>query len=265
MPTTYTHYRFGKDVYKQLDISAQEMVDSFRGLYDIGLHGPDLLFYYQALSKNPVNQTGFAMHQKPGRDFFEYAKSVLKTTTAPKPAMAYLYGFLCHFALDSNCHPYIEQMVRKLHLSHSAIEAELDRFFMEKDGLNPITYRPTAHLNPCTFHARVIAPFFPGIEDKKIRSCIRSIRFYCNRLVIPNPLLRWLTLTILRLTQSSESTQDMIIRYETISECTPVCLHLESLYDKAVTDAVALIENWSSSITSRTPLDKRYDHTFGEF
>ena len=61
MPTTYTHYRFGKDVYKQLDISAQEMVDSFRGLYDIGLHGPDLLFYYQALSKNPVNQTGFAM------------------------------------------------------------------------------------------------------------------------------------------------------------------------------------------------------------
>ena len=45
MPTTYTHYRFGKDVYKQLDISAQEMVDSFRGLYDNGLHGPDLLFY----------------------------------------------------------------------------------------------------------------------------------------------------------------------------------------------------------------------------
>lgn len=205
------------------------------------------------------------MHQKPGRDFFEYAKSVQKTTTAPKPSMAYLYGFLCHFALDSNCHSYIEQTARKLPLSHSAIEAELDRFFMEKDGFNPIKYRPTAHLNPCIFHARVIAPFFPGIGDKKILSCIRSIRFYCNRLVIPSPFLRRLTSAALRLSQSSESTRDMIIRYEKIPECIPVCLHLESLYETAVADAVELIENWTRYVTDCAPLDKRFEHTFGEF
>ena len=39
-------------------------------LYRIGLHGPDILFYYM-VSKNPVTRFGIAMHHEKARAFFE--------------------------------------------------------------------------------------------------------------------------------------------------------------------------------------------------
>jgi len=263
MPTTYTHYRFGKDVYSQLSLSAQETIDRYRGLYDIGLHGPDLLFYYNALTKNPVNQAGSAIHQKPGREFFENAKSVLNVTTAQEPSMAYVYGVLCHFALDSNCHPYIEQMVRECGISHSAIEAELDRFFMEKDGHEPLSYKPTGHLIPCAFHARVISPFFPHVETNKILTCIRSMVFYCNCFVIPDQFRRRLIFMLLKWI-GSQHRRDMFLSYEKIPECVPLCLRLEELYQHAIKDAAELIQNYEDYLAGNALLDKRFDHTFGE-
>ena len=62
MPTTYSHYRFGKEVYKKLTPAQKAIIDPYRGLFDLGLHGPDLLFYYHPFSKNQINQTGVAIH-----------------------------------------------------------------------------------------------------------------------------------------------------------------------------------------------------------
>ena len=49
MPSTYAHFRFGQEVYKELLPKCRTVIDAFRPLYDIGLHGPDILFYYHAL------------------------------------------------------------------------------------------------------------------------------------------------------------------------------------------------------------------------
>lgn len=265
MPTTYAHYRFGKDVYERLPDSLKESIDEYRGLYDIGLHGPDLLFYYKALTKNPINQKGFAMHERPGQEFFQAAAPIADAMTDSSPARAYLCGFLCHFALDSNCHPYVEQMVRETGVTHSAIEAELDRYFMEKDGHDPLSYHPTGHLIACPFHARVIARFFPGIGNREIETCIRSIRFYCNLLVVPGRFRRALTYTVMKLGGCSQSIRDMVIRYQKIPACIPLCIRLEELYQKAVADAVELIQNFQEYMDGNSVLDKRLEHTFGEF
>lgn len=56
MPTTYTHYRFGMDVLSQLPDSLKKEIEKNLSLYHIGLHGPDILFYYKALSRNKVNR-----------------------------------------------------------------------------------------------------------------------------------------------------------------------------------------------------------------
>ena len=54
MPSTYAHRRFGADVLERLPAELQEKIAPYRELYDIGLHGPDLLFYYHAAKSNPV-------------------------------------------------------------------------------------------------------------------------------------------------------------------------------------------------------------------
>ena len=61
MPSTYAHYKFGKTVLEQYPAPLAKIVREHRQLYNIGLHGPDILFYYRALTNNPVNAVGFGM------------------------------------------------------------------------------------------------------------------------------------------------------------------------------------------------------------
>ena len=65
MPSTYAHYRLGKEVIQKLDPDLRAIAEGHRQLYDIGLHGPDILFYYDALHRNPTSQIGFDMHGFP--------------------------------------------------------------------------------------------------------------------------------------------------------------------------------------------------------
>ena len=64
MPTTYTHYRFGKDVLDALPRRIRTAMETNRELFDIGLHGPDILFYYRALIPNSVSGQGYGMHKQ---------------------------------------------------------------------------------------------------------------------------------------------------------------------------------------------------------
>ena len=51
MPTTYAHYKFGNEVMSALPRPLQNSIENNRELFDVGVHGPDLLFYYKALTK----------------------------------------------------------------------------------------------------------------------------------------------------------------------------------------------------------------------
>ena len=59
---------------------------------------------------------------------------------------AYLYGVICHFALDSACHPYVEKMIHASGLSHSEIEMEFDRFLLTEDHRDPLSYPLAGHI-----------------------------------------------------------------------------------------------------------------------
>ena len=51
MPTTYAHYKFGKEVISALPRPLRSTVENHRELFDIGLHGPDILFYYHPMQR----------------------------------------------------------------------------------------------------------------------------------------------------------------------------------------------------------------------
>jgi len=136
MPATYAHYIFGKKVYKQLPQNVQQMIKENKEAFWLGLHGPDLTFYYRPLSKNRVNQTGHQMHKELASEIFEFGREQYQERPS-YVLLSYLCGFLCHFVLDSECHPYISRYMEEHGLGHTEIETEFDRYLMVKDGKHP--------------------------------------------------------------------------------------------------------------------------------
>ena len=73
MPSTYAHYIFGQQIRGRLSGYERKVIDKYPELFNIGLHGPDILFYYRPLGKNKVNQLGSRMHSESGAKFFVHA------------------------------------------------------------------------------------------------------------------------------------------------------------------------------------------------
>lgn len=264
MPTTYTHHRFGNDVFSRLPAPLQEKISPYRALFDIGLHGPDFLFYYKPLSKNPVNQLGHRMHDQPGKTFFMQAVPTLTHMDQSDAGFAYICGFLCHFALDSTCHPYIEQQVRATGVTHSEIESELDRLYMIQDGLDPIRHKPANHLTASDFQADVIQTFFPAVSKQEIFQALKGIRRYCNFLVAPSRLKRKLIFAGLKIAGCYDFIHGMIVNYQPNPICVPVCQTLEQLYESAIPKALSMIGTYPDVVAGKAVLDACFDHTFGE-
>ena len=126
-------------------------------------------------SKNHVNGLGYKMHDQMADAFFKRAVEVIGASEDKGAARAYIYGFICHFALDSECHKYIEKMIQVSGISHSEIEMELDRVFLTDDFINPVTYLGTKHIHPTLENAQVIAPFFEGITAEEVKQSLSSM------------------------------------------------------------------------------------------
>ena len=122
MPTTYTHDEFGKDVYKKLPEHIKAVIRKGKGLYRIGQHGPDIFFYYKPvrLPQSRINKIGPRMHKEPAFGFFQ--QGIREFEISPSPQLAsYLFGFACHFMLDSTCHGYVGRFEKQTGISHAEI------------------------------------------------------------------------------------------------------------------------------------------------
>lgn len=129
MPAFYAHDRFGKKVAEKLPVSLKKTIKSHSRQYRIGLQGPDLFFFYQAYRPNRVSKYGNHLHEISALPFFEHAVKVVRKKGAASREYAYLMGFVCHFILDSECHPYVESYIEKSGVQHLEIEEEFGTFF----------------------------------------------------------------------------------------------------------------------------------------
>ncbi len=263
MPTTYAHYKFGKEVISALPRPLQSAIENNRELFDIGVHGPDILFYYKALMKNPVNTQGYGLHDKMADEFFRNAMEVIKKAEDPAAARAYIYGFICHFALDSECHPYVEKMIQTSGLSHSWIEMEFDRLLLKEDYINPVRYLTTGHIHPNRKNASVIAPFFHEMTPELIEKSMRSMIFCHKALLAPGKAKRNLIFAFLKLAGQYEDKRGMVMSLEPDPACREYSRLLKRLYAGAVPLAAGLIIQYQKALFEGKELPERFHRTFG--
>ena len=136
MPAAYAHYRFGAQMLGRMPADVQRTAKRNRRLFDVGLHGPDLFFFYRPVISTKIGRMGHKFHMQTGREFFSRVCRNLRLNPG-EAGQAYLYGVLCHYVLDAHCHPLVVQADWEGPVSHSRIEAEFDRFLMGLDGIHP--------------------------------------------------------------------------------------------------------------------------------
>lgn len=244
MPSTYAHYRLGEEVRHRLEGQAAEIVEAYPELFFIGLHGPDIFFYYKPLWKSEVNKAGHIMHEWSGEKFFELAKEAVEKAENREAAKAYLYGVMCHFTLDAFCHGYVEEVIQETGISHVGLEVEFDRRLMIKDGLNPIRHRLTDHIIATPENAAVIAEFYAfydGIGREDVLKALQSIIFYSDLLLAPDPIKRYIILALMRVIGIYRSMHGFIVGYRSNPACRESNRRLHRLYKQALRLAPRLI------------------------
>ena len=115
MPNIITHTLFFDELYDSFDSSYLEWMDSRKQLMEIGSNGPDFLFFHcfspeRILKRTKLRTLGNVVHHSKVNEFYKMAVYLIrneKNEEIKKDMMAYVCGHLCHWALDSQVHPYV--------------------------------------------------------------------------------------------------------------------------------------------------------------
>ncbi len=262
MPSTYAHYRMGKEVKNHLNQKERNIVEKYSDLYMIGLHGPDILFYYGALWSNSVNKVGFGLHEQSGRSFFENACKVIAKSSNKEAALAYTYGVLNHFALDTTCHKYVDEKIECSGVTHTEIEVEFDRSLMILDGYDPVRHSLTDHIHPTTNTAEIISEFYSTVTAKQVKKSLDSMIFY-NKLLLSNTdFKRNVIYALLKVTGNYKEMHGLIVNPMGNPACEDSNQKLLELYEEAKRRAVIFIHDFDENLRGIKPFDLIFDYDF---
>ena len=263
MPSTYSHYRFGKEVLTLLPESVQALAEKNRGLYDIGLHGGDICLYYEPMTFTAVKKTCFAVHKEYGDELFTRMTPRIGTSSDPDAFKAYLIGFICHYALDKVCHPYVEKIHSLQQVSHTELETDLDRNWMIQDGLDPMSHFPITHINPSEFHSTIIQEFFDNLSVKEVQDSLQGMIDVTKFFHAPTEKRLQELYQLLRDNNCFGPMHGLIMKANQSPYSPQYYPLFQRLYDEAVPLAVKLINNYMDYLANGTPFVPEFHFTFG--
>jgi len=263
MPTTYAHYYYGSLVAERLPDDLKKIVNDYRQYYDIGVHGPDILFYHNPFAEDEMFQYSNALHERTGKYFFTKQKEAFLHTLRKEELLAYLMGFCTHYSLDSACHTYIQKKEVTSGCSHGRIEAELDRHLLEVSGKTPAYKQDlTTHLHPSYDLASVVSLAFPAFSSDDIYHSLKRMVLCLKALQTPGDIKRTVY-SFAAEPLNAELFHDMVITKEPDERLLDCNLRCEKLMYKALEQCPELVENLVAYLCGGEHLREGFDYTFG--
>lgn len=142
MPGFAVHYLFGEETINNYDNDlVRKSVDRYRDVYNLGLQGPDLFFYFFISPVFFKKNVGSIMHRIDiGLFKKNYIELLDRIDDREKSmiALSYFAGFIGHCTLDKICHPYVYAVTDYAHkdknyfAKHVELETEIDSIYIKK-------------------------------------------------------------------------------------------------------------------------------------
>ena len=259
MPSGYAHYRFGTALLPTLPGDVRRTIQRFRNLFDVGLHGPDFFYYYSPLLKSNAGFLGIRFHEQTGREFFTRVCRMLRMEKS-EAGIAYLYGLLCHYCLDSVCHPFVVRQAAQA--THVEIETEFDRFLLETDGkIPPCSQDISRHLTLTPGECETVARFYPPANARNIRDSLGCMAFFVRLLATGDgPRRKLLELT---LGLSGKELKGMLMTTKPNPTCHALDGQLLALYEQAAEQFPEMLTQLQAHMAYSAPFEEEFALPFG--
>ena len=156
MPATITHSYFANDLYDVLPIGLKKLLMDDKQKLRTFAQSTDPLIFYNLSSKKDKKIRDFQgyFHTNKTLEFFTNLINYIKYNNYYKNSevMAFLYGFLSHYILDSKMHPFIfyktglfnedDPTTYKYRNKHEYMENFLDNYLIkQKEGICPYEFK----------------------------------------------------------------------------------------------------------------------------
>lgn len=262
MPALYTHDRFGTLVTREARGDLKQIILKYNLQFRTGLQGPDPLFFYRAYGSNRVRRYGTWLHEVSALPFLRHAASIIRKTGRDSKEYAYLLGYICHFVLDSECHPYVALAMEETGAGHLEVESEFEKFLLRSENHDPIRYPLSEMMADDPETAEAMDPFYPSISRKQLHKSLRWYKFVKWLFHAESGPREQITNAVLHLTGKYESLKGLMHARKDITECQESNQILSCLFDNAVELAAELLEDYDAYIQYGRKLPSRFDRNF---
>lgn len=157
MAGTLTHAYFSLDLYDKLSIRSKELLIDNREDLKVFSQNTDVLFFYNLLNfkkGKKMREFGYYTQRVKTYEFFSTLINYIKYNNHQynPQVIAYLYGMLSHYVLDSTIHPYIiyktgiykkeNKNTYKYNMLHEEVETYIDNYMVAiKENIKPNKFK----------------------------------------------------------------------------------------------------------------------------
>lgn len=153
MAGTITHAYFACDVYDKLDNITKNNLYKFKENLKTYAQGHDIFFFITNINNKEKN-IGKYMHHNKTKEFFINMITYIYNNKLQYnyEIISFLYGYMCHYFLDSTVHPYVtyksgifkkkKKETYKYNSKHSDMESYIDAYMVKtKENINPKEFK----------------------------------------------------------------------------------------------------------------------------
>lgn len=162
MPSSVTHSYFCEDVLNKTNKNVKNKLKNGINYFKVFGQGPDPYFFYDfhltRRSKNIYKLNRAMQHSKVNNHFTKLINYINENNYySNSQVMAYVYGQICHFVLDSTVHPYIiystgmynekDPSTYKYNGLHEEMEYYIDNYLVfKRERILPKNFKVYKHL-----------------------------------------------------------------------------------------------------------------------
>jgi len=239
MPGFLTHYIAGQAVLNTLAPDIRKKISHSERLYNLGTQGPDIFFYYiPGIVRKRSRGVGSQMHRSNlGLFLMQMANAAKQNAGLDRDIIfAYTAGFIMHYAVDTNAHPYVyacthDSTVSKIKNStiHRHFETAIDILMLKLvEDKKPADHKQWELINANKSHMKVAAITTSNAllqiynRDVPPKNVYKAMRHMCG---------------LTRLMQSQKGRRKKIVgTLENITIRQP--LHASLIHDQMLTDGI---------------------------